>query len=133
MFFGTSDFNIKRARIAAMLWTLLVFILCFLPGKDIPEIHVPFIDKWAHVILFGVFSFLWHLSTPTKSSGYKTILFATTVFIGWLVEYVQGHYVEGRTQDNMDTLADSIGGCIGIIIYSALYRRMTATKQAEVV
>lgn len=123
MFFGTQNSYTKRARLAAMLWTLLVFILCFLPGKDIPEIHIPLIDKWAHMVLFGVFSYLWHLTTPSKSVTFKAILFIVTVFIGWLVEYVQGHYVEGRTQDAMDTLADSIGGMIGIIIYAMVYAK----------
>lgn len=42
--------------------------------------------------------------------------------MGWLVEYVQGHYVPNRSQDDMDTLADSIGGMIGIGIYAMVYQ-----------
>ncbi len=42
--------------------------------------------------------------------------------MGWLVEYVQGHYVPGRSQDNMDTLADGIGGLLGIMVYSIYYK-----------
>src|SRR4051812_37403200 len=103
----------KRARWLAIAWTLLIFILCFLPGQDLPNVDIPFIDKWAHLVLFGVFSFLWLCVTPTRTPGFLLMLFIITVFIGWLVEYIQGHFVPNRTQDNMDTLADTAGGLIG--------------------
>lgn len=119
--FSTQPEHIKRARFAAIAWTLLIFILCFLPGKDIPNLHIPLIDKWAHIILFGVFAYLWHLTTPTQNIVYKISLFLISLFVGWLVEYVQGHYVPQRSQDNMDILADTIGGTIGIICYTMLF------------
>lgn len=121
LLFGINPVYTKRARYAAILWTLLIFILCFLPGKDIPEIHIPLIDKWAHMILFGVFTYLWHSTTPTKSIRYKCLLLSISLFLGWLVEYVQGHYVPQRSQDNMDILADTIGGITGVIVYAAVY------------
>lgn len=125
LLFGTTPVYIKRARYAAMLWTLLIFILCFLPGKDIPDIHIPLIDKWAHMILFGVFTYLWHCTLPTNSMPYKWLLFFISLFLGWLVEYVQGHYVPQRSQDSMDILADTIGGAIGIIAYSVLHYKFS--------
>jgi VanZ family protein len=105
----------------AMAWTLLVFILCFLPGRDLPEVDIPFIDKWVHLVLFGIFSFLWLCATPTRNMSFLLILMCITVFMGWLVEYIQGHYASGRTQDNMDTLADSVGGLIGIVLFAVLF------------
>lgn len=126
-FLKNNSHHTKRARILAMLWTLLILFLCFLPGKDLPEVNVPLIDKWAHVILFGVFTFLWHGTVPTRSYSYKIILLAAAVFLGGLVEYVQGHYVPQRSQDMMDVLADSIGGILGIIVYTAIYARVNRT------
>lgn len=111
----------NRARWLAIAWTLLIFILCFLPGRDIPDVDIPFIDKWAHLVLFGMFSFLWLCATPTRNIYFLTSLFTITVFLGWLVEYIQGHYVPGRTQDNMDTLADSVGGVMGILVFVVLF------------
>ncbi|MCB9065334.1 MAG: VanZ family protein [Chitinophagales bacterium] len=110
-----------RAKLLAIGWTLLIFILCFLPGNELPDIRIPFIDKWAHIILFGVFSFLWMCGNPTRKTIFLLIIFGLSVFVGWMVEYIQGHYVEGRTQDNMDTLADSVGGLIGIVLFVVLY------------
>ncbi|MEZ5017925.1 MAG: VanZ family protein [Flavipsychrobacter sp.] len=112
----------KKARFAAILWTLLIFILCFLPGNDIPDINIPLADKWAHMVLFGAFSFLWLCASPTKSITYAFILLVITIFVGWLVEYIQGHYIPGRAQDSMDTLADSVGGLLGIILFHLLAR-----------
>lgn len=100
-----------------MSWTLLIFILCCLPGNEIPDIDIPFIDKWAHVVLFAVFSFLWLCAAPTRNVVYLFILLLISIFTGWLVEYIQGHYVQGRYQDDMDTLADGVGGLAGIIIF----------------
>jgi len=107
----------KRARLLAIGWTLLIFVLCFLPGNEIPKVNIPFIDKWAHVVLFAGFSFLWLCAAPTRSFVYLFILLLITAFLGWLVEYIQGHYVQGRYQDDMDTLADAVGGLVGIIIF----------------
>jgi VanZ family protein len=112
----------KRAKLVAWLWTLLIFILCFIPGKDLPDVKVPLIDKWAHIILFGVFSYLWHAVNPANSTRYRLILLIITIYMGWLVEYMQGHYVPGRSQDNMDTLADGIGGLVGVMAYSIYYK-----------
>jgi len=109
----------KRARSLAIGWTLLIFILCFLPGNEIPRVDIPFIDKWAHVLLFAGFSFFWLGAGPTLNIPRLLALLLITIFVGWLVEYIQGHYVEGRYQDDMDTLADSVGGLVGIIFFVA--------------
>lgn len=114
-----------------MAWTLLIFILCFLPGSDLPEVNIPFIDKWVHLVLFGIFSFLWLCSNPTRDRHFLAILFIITVFMGWLVEYIQGHYASGRTQDNMDTLADSVGGVIGIAVFTLLFYLNGRKAQAK--
>ncbi len=106
-----------RAKWLAIGWTLLIFVLCFLPGNELPKVNVPFIDKWAHVILFAVFSFLWLCAIVTVNTYYLVIVFCITVFVGWLVEFIQGHYVSGRYQDNMDTFADSVGGLLGIVLF----------------
>lgn len=110
----------KRATIPATGWTLLIFILCLLPGNEIPKVDIPFIDKWAHIVLFAVFSFLWLCAMPTRKLVHLLILFAISVFLGWLVEYIQGNYVPGRYQDDMDTLADAVGGLVGILFFILL-------------
>lgn len=111
----------KRARWLAIAWTLLIFILCLLPGNELPKVNVPFIDKWAHVVLFAGFSFLWLCAAPTARLANLFILLLISVFVGWLVEYIQGAFVPGRYQDDMDTLADAVGGLAGILLFVLFY------------
>ncbi len=128
LFTSASSYK-KRARWLAIGWTLLIFILCLIPGNDLPKVNVPFIDKWAHVVLFAGFSFLWLCAEPTRKLLRLLVLLATSIFIGWLVEYIQGNYVQGRYQDDMDTLADAVGGLVGIIIFVVI--SFVASKRIE--
>lgn len=128
IFTSTSPYK-KRARWLAIGWTLLIFILCLLPGNELPKVNVPFIDKWAHVILFAGFSFLWLCAGPTTRWLPLTLLLAISVFVGWLVEYIQGNFVPGRYQDDMDTIADAVGGLAGIIIFVVI--SFVANKRTE--
>lgn len=116
------------AKSIAILWTLLIFFLCFIPGRELPHLNIPLVDKWTHIVLFGMFTILWHNTVRRNSFGLKLILLIIATFLGWLVEYVQGHYVQGRSQDNMDTLADAVGGLIGIILFSLYVRFNKSTK-----
>jgi VanZ family protein len=111
----------KWARAAAILWTLLIFIACLWPGKDIPKVSVPFADKWVHFVLFGVFSFLWLCSYPGKGLGFAVIILLFSVFTGCLVEELQGALPAlGRTKDVLDVLADSVGGMLGVAAFRVL-------------
>lgn len=112
----------RSARVLAILWTLLIFFLCSIPGNELPEVDIPLVDKWAHVILFGMFAFLWLCGYPGRNFRFLLIVFLISVFLGWLVEYIQGHWVINRSQDNMDIVADAIGGAVGILLFYMLSR-----------
>src|SRR5690606_20853954 len=108
----------KRARWAAISWTLLIFVLCFLPGREIPDVHIPLADKWVHFVLFGIFSFLWLCSYPGKTLLFSLFILGLSIGTGWLVEVIQGQLTFlGRSRENMDILADSIGGLLGVLVY----------------
>lgn len=115
--FTTASKHKKIARFLAVGWTLLIFYLCFLPAHEIPDLDIPFVDKWAHCVLFAGFSFFWLLGYPSRRWLPLLWWFGLSLFVGWLVEYIQGHYVPGRFQDQMDTLADGVGGLLGVIIF----------------
>lgn len=113
----------KRARFLAILWTLLIFFLCFIPGKEIPDVHIPLADKWAHFILFAIFAALWLLSIPRLRRKHFIGVFLSSVILGWLVEFIQGSLAFlGRSQDHMDTLADSFGGLLGVLLFYFYYQ-----------
>lgn len=104
--------------VLAIAWTMLLFLLCLIPGEDLPEVDVPFIDKWTHFVLFAPFSFLWLMVFPGKSWKRLTTIFLISVVIGWLVEELQGLLTMlGRSKDEMDILADAIGGLLGVLLF----------------
>ena len=94
--------------------------------------EIPLIDKWTHFIFFGVFSFLWLLSLRTVNVARMSMVLIVSIVVGWLVEYLQGSRAFlGRSQDNIDTLADGIGGLLGVIVLYALWRRSGKRKQVS--
>jgi len=108
----------RQARFLALLWTLLIFIGCLAPSKDIPKVDVPLIDKWVHFVLFGGFTFLWLCSRPITNLRSRLILFFITVAFGSFIELMQGLLTFlGRSMELMDAIADSIGGILGIGVF----------------
>ncbi|MBS1590267.1 MAG: VanZ family protein [Bacteroidetes bacterium] len=115
--------NKRRVRFIAILWTLLIFLLCLIPGRDIPDVHIPLIDKWVHFVLFGLFSLLWLLSFEKKSSLIALAVFAASILVGWCVELLQGQLsFLGRSYDPRDILADGIGGFLGVVLFMVWHR-----------
>ncbi|MCW3120669.1 MAG: VanZ family protein [Flavipsychrobacter sp.] len=108
----------KQARFLAVLWTLLIFIGCFTPGKDLPKVDMPLIDKWTHLVLFGGFTFLWLCAQPVIKAKPIVILFLISIGLGCFIEVMQGVLTFlGRSMELLDAIADSIGGIIGIGLF----------------
>jgi VanZ family protein len=108
----------KRAKYAAVMWTLLIFIACFIPGNEIPNIHVPLADKWVHFILFGGFTFLWLLVSP--GIQWKQFIFIGLLgcLFGWMIEEMQGLLTFlGRAKDLYDIYADALGALLGVLLF----------------
>lgn len=117
IFTPVSSFK-RQARLAATLWTLLIFIACLWPGKELPHSDIPLIDKWVHFVMFGAFSLLWLLSFPSPSLKRLLTMFIAGCLMGYLVEVLQGAFPSlGRSKDNMDVAADAIGSLLGVLIF----------------
>jgi|LauGreDrversion4_2_1035121.scaffolds.fasta_scaffold06024_7 VanZ family protein len=111
----------------AIIWTILIFVLLIIPtngleGKDVNEI--PNVDKFVHVILFAVFSFLWlSFVDSTNPINDKFILLAILILgslYGLGMEFVQKYFTE-RSFSLLDALADTIGTAIGLVIKKSPY------------
>ena len=111
----------KQARFLAILLTLLILVACFTPGKEIPKVDVPYIDKWTHLVLFGGFTFLWLCTKPLLQMKWLISLFLIAVAFGSFIELMQGLLsFLGRSMEFMDAVADSIGGLLGIGLFCLL-------------
>lgn len=96
----------------AVLWAAVLFLLSEVSGVSV-RVDVPFLDKAAHLFLFGVLggSLAWGRRTGRGSPPHGVLL-ALGVAYGALDEWHQG-FVPGRSPDPWDLLADVTGVLAG--------------------
>ena len=104
-----------------IIWTLIIVILCCLPGKMLPNesgFRIPNFDKLVHMGFFGGFVFLWGLYMTRRSSDAQILLRAFFIFFvianvfGYSMELAQKYWVPGRDYDLADVIADMVGAGI---------------------
>lgn len=116
----------RYVRFIAWLWTLLIFVGCLWPGKELPHVDVPLIDKWTHFVLFGGFTLLWLLAGQKQDRGYVFRVLIVAIALGGFIELLQGLLVFlGRSMELMDWIADGVGALLGLILAAPAYRRKT--------
>jgi VanZ family protein len=105
--------------VLAVLWTAFIFYGLTTEPSGIPRfawLVKPGVDKIIHAILFtieaGILVFIFE-----KSNGRKTWLaiLSWCFILGGGLEIVQHFWIEGRSGDFLDLLADMVGGIFGII------------------
>lgn len=97
----------------ALILTLVIFILCTLPGEKI-HISANLSDKTMHFLAFGAWAFCWQ---GAFGSYVQTILLGC--LYGVLIEFWQAILPESfhRSFDWYDALADMIGVFIGVLLW----------------
>lgn len=114
----------------AVLWAVLIFLLCSIPGKDIPGagwMEVISLDKWVH---FGIFAILMifilhairrqYSAESWRFDGRWVWLIAVVIY-GGLTELYQHWMLADRTADVYDFIANTAGAIIGWSIYERYY------------
>jgi VanZ family protein len=110
----------------ALIWAIIILILCGLPGDRLPELTFlewlrP--DKIVHLVLFGVQSYLLMRGFERQSASIflarNAVVFSivSTILYGCLVEVMQTYVFIHRTGDVRDAIANSIGAFIGWWVY----------------
>ncbi len=110
----------------SLLWALIIFILCAIPGRDIP--HVSFLelisfDKFVHAGVFFVLivltirGFLLQNSFTRLQRSAKISAFVICIIYGGLLEIMQGTLFEGRSASWFDIIANSFGAAMGLLLY----------------
>lgn len=115
--------NKRFSTLLFVLWTLLIFYACLMPASEVPKVKIPYLDKVVHFIFFANFSFLGLCMNRSSSSTKSKLffwLFAT--ILGVFIEILQAsNWVKGRSFEWEDIFADSLGGLVGILIFSLFY------------
>lgn len=118
--------KIFRYRSVAITWFIIMCVLFFLPGSDLPQANwmdVIYIDKWVHVGLFAILIFLWRSSFDLDFNHYNWMLLFCAIFYGLAVEFIQKYWVPNRSFDLFDLLADTAGSILGLIVWLRVYKK----------
>jgi VanZ family protein len=113
----------------AMLWALLILVLCGIPGRDIP--HISFLellsfDKFVHASIFFVLllltvrGFIVQTTFINISHSARFIAFVFCVTYGGVMEIMQGTLFEQRSASVFDFIANSFGATLGILFYKKM-------------
>ena len=117
--------SVLRSYKWAILWASLIFVLCAIPGRDLPHfdwLEILQFDKWVHA---GMFFILFLLAgkayTISHSSSFnlqnKLILFVACSTYGTLLELMQAFVFVDRSFDIYDEIANSFGAGMGVLLF----------------
>jgi len=112
----------KRHRfVIAVVWTLVIMLLCWLPRDLVQEVEdqsswfeLPHLDKIVHCGIFVVFSILWLRVRSNRRPVGPVVL--SGFALAALTEIVQDLPLIGRDSSIADTLTDVIGVLIGVAV-----------------
>lgn len=106
-----------------VVWLLVVYNFSATPAKDLPQINVPYIDKLFHAVVYFVFGVL--LIRAFDKSDFNVSL-AKLAVLAIIISICYGisdelHqlFVQGRSCEVFDFLADCAGSFTGIFLYMA--------------
>jgi VanZ family protein len=103
--------------IVAVFWTAFIIYGLASPPSATPRfpwLAIEGVDKLVHVALFGVEAALcvWAVGKGLSARLLVVVIVWCTV-LGGVMEVVQFYWVEGRSGDVMDLLADTFGATLG--------------------
>ena len=115
----------------AIAWFIFIFILCALPGQDVPYsswLALLAFDKWVHAgIFFVLVAFLirgMKFSYPHAAHMTAALIaLAIAIPYGGLLEIMQGAFFTNRSADFYDFMADTFGAICGVLLYRKLAAR----------
>lgn len=109
----------------ALLYSIAITILFFIPTDGLPSVGGSGMDKVVHVLFFFFLVLLWQTVIFKKNEDAipKKIIFwilGIILVYGILVEVIQEQLTDTRTADPFDVLADLIGAVLGVLVFNRL-------------
>ena len=108
--------KIIKRLIPAIVWSGIIFFLCFLPGNTLPKedwLDKIYFDKIVHAALYFIlFLLILYGIKQTVLTNQKQLVIAAIFCVcqGILIEYVQGSsFIQYRSFDVFDIVANCAG------------------------
>lgn len=119
---------IRRHPISVILILVIWYLSLFTPPKT-ELANVRFIDKWAHLLMYGSLVFVlwmedWRVRKASPSMPCALALYIGPVAMSGLIELAQAYCTTDRSGDWLDLAANAIGALAGIVLSGMLTRKM---------
>ena len=119
---------IRRHPISVILILVIWYLSLFTPPKT-ELANVRFIDKWAHLLMYGSLAFVlwmedWRVRKASPSMPRALALYIGPVAMSGLIEVAQAYCTTDRSGDWLDLAANAIGALAGIVLSGMLTRKM---------
>ena len=119
---------IRRHPISVILILVIWYLSLFTPPKT-ELANVRFIDKWAHLLMYGSLAFVlwmedWRVRKASPSKPRALALYIGPVAMSGLIELAQAYCTTDRSGDWLDMAANAIGALAGIDLSGLLTRKM---------
>lgn len=107
------QFTRKTYIMLTVMWAFFILLLSVIPGKDLPESNLIGIDKVVHFIFYFILCFLYTSVFNVQQSIRMILLIAfVCIAYGFLIECIQGLFLQDRFFDLYDVVANSMGAII---------------------
>lgn len=119
---------IRRHPISVILILVIWYLSLFTPPKT-ELANVRFIDKWAHLLMYGSLAFVlwmedWRVRKASPSMPRALALYIGPVAMSGLIELAQAYCTTDRSGDWLDLAANAIGALAGIVLSGMLTWKM---------
>lgn len=120
----------KYIKVLCILWTIIMIIGLSIPVSSSGESKIFGIDKLIHFLIYFIWSILLLYSNllPRKNKLVAFILVGITFAAG--TEIWQGLFIQGRTGDIYDFVANFLGVIFGI--FSVYTLKLLSKKHTQV-
>lgn len=113
---------------AALAWTGNIIYLCLIKASELPQITIPYIDKYVHAVFHFVFSLLWFYAfrfsfKTVHRVKLLSIVFVMSLVFGIAIELFQTYLTVTRNGDAVDVLANSTGVLLAILTIQILNKK----------
>jgi len=128
------NFKIKLKKFLFYWFPILIYCLLIFIQSSYPSTELiadwPYIDKILHFAAYALLStlFLRAFKTTRIKNNLKLVLILSVLFSFFygISDEIHQYFVPYRNADLMDVLADLLGSIMGIYLYQAIARKISA-------
>ncbi|RZJ31045.1 MAG: hypothetical protein EOO48_03265 [Flavobacterium sp.] len=123
----------KAWRWIAVIWTLIIAVLCMVRFTDLPDVGVKGTDKYVHATFHFFFTIFWcqHLintkSRPLRPTLLRVLLLS--IVYGGLIEIAQETLTTTRHADWADVAANFTGAILAVLVLTIFHWRKEKSPQ----